>query len=47
MPRKCLGVEVISIMAAMLEGEPCRFVLNLPNEGQVEDLPEGVIVETP
>ena len=33
------GDFAVSVMAAMLGGERARFVLNLPNEGQVEDLP--------
>jgi 6-phospho-beta-glucosidase len=41
------GDFAVSIMAAMLTGEPARFILNVPNAGQVADLPEGAIVETP
>ena len=41
------GDFAVSVMTAMLGGEPSRFVLNLPNDGQVEDLPRGAIVETP
>ena len=41
------GDFAVSVMAAMLGGERARFVLNLPNEGQVEDLPRMAIVETP
>lgn len=41
------GDFAVSLMAAMLTGAPARFILNLPNAGQVPDLPVGAIVETP
>ena len=41
------GDFAVRIGAAMLSGGDLRVILNLPNEGQVEDLPAGVIVETP
>jgi 6-phospho-beta-glucosidase len=41
------GDFAVSIMASMRTGEPARFILNVPNAGQVADLPEGAIVETP
>lgn len=41
------GDFAVEIMAALLGGRPRRTILNLPNEGQLEDLPIGAIVETP
>jgi 6-phospho-beta-glucosidase len=41
------GDFAVRIAATMLTGAEQRVILNLPNEGQVEDLPAGVIVETP
>ena len=41
------GDFAVSIMADVLSGNPGRHILNLPNTGQVEDLPAGAIVETP
>jgi 6-phospho-beta-glucosidase len=41
------GDFAVSIMAAMLTGSPARSILNVPNAGQVPDLPERAIVETP
>jgi 6-phospho-beta-glucosidase len=41
------GDFAISIMAAMLTGLEHRAIVNLPNRGQLEDLPIGAIVETP
>jgi 6-phospho-beta-glucosidase len=41
------GDFAVSVMAAMLGEGPARFVLNLPNEGQVDDLPTGAVVESP
>ncbi|MFM7718545.1 MAG: glycoside hydrolase family 4 [Actinomycetota bacterium] len=42
-----LGDFAIAIVAAMASGAERRFILNLPNAGQVPNLPEGAIVETP
>lgn len=42
-----LGDFAVSIMAAMAAGTASRFILNLPNVGQVPNLPRGAIVETP
>jgi 6-phospho-beta-glucosidase len=41
------GDFAVSIMVAMMGETEHRFILNLPNEGQVEDLPDGAVVETP
>lgn len=41
------GDFAVSVMAAMLTGTHRRAILNLPNVGQVDDLPDGTIVETP
>jgi 6-phospho-beta-glucosidase len=41
------GDFAVGIAATMLSGADRRAILNLPNGGQVEDLPEGVVVETP
>lgn len=41
------GDFAVSIMATIASGSTGRFVLNLPNRGQVDELPEGTIVETP
>ncbi len=41
------GDFAIEIAATIWTGDERRFILNLPNDGQVEDLPSGAIVETP
>jgi 6-phospho-beta-glucosidase len=41
------GDFAVQIGATLLTGETGRFVLNLPNDGQIEDLPPGTVVETP
>lgn len=41
------GDFAVSIMAAMLGHREQRFILNLPNLGQIDDLPQGAVVETP
>lgn len=41
------GDFAVSVMAAMRGEQAGRFVLNLPNRGQVADLPAEAIVETP
>jgi alpha-galactosidase/6-phospho-beta-glucosidase family protein len=38
--------EISDIMAAMWSGEDSVNIVNLPNAGQVRDLPLGVVVET-
>ncbi len=40
------GEEAIEIMRALLGIEPFKTHLNYPNEGQISDLPEDVVVET-
>ncbi len=40
------GEEMVQTMRALLGGNSIRTNLNLPNEGQVPWLPEGVVVET-
>ena len=41
------GDFAVSLMAAIRSGEQARFILNLPNAGTVDDLPDGAIVEAP
>ncbi len=41
------GDFAVSVMAAMRGDEAVRFIVNLPNQGQVADLPAGAIVESP
>ncbi len=41
------GDFAVRIAVTMLTGATQRTILNLPNVGQVEDLPSGAIVETP
>lgn len=41
------GDFAVNVMAAMLSGELGRFILNVPNRGQVDGLPLGAVVETP
>jgi 6-phospho-beta-glucosidase len=41
------GDFAIAIAAALRSGQRHRVILNLPNEGQVADLPTGAVVETP
>ena len=38
--------EISDIMAAMWTGEDSVNIVNLPNAGQVRDLPLGAVVET-
>jgi alpha-galactosidase len=38
--------EISDIMAAMWTGEDSVNIVNLPNAGQVRDLPQGAVVET-
>lgn len=40
------GEMVASIIACRINGSPGWFPLNLPNDGQVADLPTGVVVES-
>jgi 6-phospho-beta-glucosidase len=41
------GDFAVSIMAMALGSAPGRFILNLPNHGAIDDLPEGAVVEAP
>jgi 6-phospho-beta-glucosidase len=41
------GDFAVQVAATLLRGSAQRFILNLPNGGQVEDLPADHIVETP
>jgi 6-phospho-beta-glucosidase len=41
------GDFAVMIAATLLSGGERRCILNLPNRGQVDDLPAGTIVETP
>ncbi|MGH2595536.1 MAG: glycoside hydrolase family 4, partial [Actinomycetota bacterium] len=41
------GDFAISIMATTLGREQGRFILNLPNEGAIDDLPDDAVVEAP
>ena len=41
------GDFAVGVMAAVLTGEPSRFVLNVPNRGAIEGLPDDAIVEVP
>ncbi len=41
------GDFAVSIMAAVLGNAPGRFILNLPNRGAIDDLPDGAVVESP
>jgi 6-phospho-beta-glucosidase len=41
------GDFAVSIMGDVLAAHPGRHILNLPNRGQIDDLPSGAIVETP
>lgn len=38
--------SLADLVAALDGGEPCRAVVNLPNTGQIENLPREVVVET-
>ena len=40
------GEMVAPIIVCHREGKPGNFPLNLPNRGQVPDLPDGVVVES-
>jgi 6-phospho-beta-glucosidase len=41
------GDFAVGVMAAVLSGEPTRLVLNLPNRGAIDGLPDDAIVEVP
>ncbi|MDX6520543.1 MAG: 6-phospho-beta-glucosidase [Gaiellales bacterium] len=41
------GDFAVGLMAAVVSGEPTRFVLNVPNRGGIEGLPDDAIVELP
>ncbi|MDX6546381.1 MAG: 6-phospho-beta-glucosidase, partial [Gaiellales bacterium] len=41
------GDFAVGVMAAVVSGEPTRFVLNVPNRGGIEGLPDDAIVELP
>ena len=41
------GDFAVSIMATVLGNAPGRFILNLPNRGAIDDLPDGAVVESP
>ncbi|HWH65861.1 MAG TPA: hypothetical protein VNS99_07155 [Gaiellales bacterium] len=41
------GDFAVGVMAAVLSGEPRRFVLNVPNRGAIDGLPDDAIVEVP
>jgi 6-phospho-beta-glucosidase len=41
------GDFAVGVMAAVLSGEPSRFVVNVPNHGAIDGLPVDAIVEVP
>jgi 6-phospho-beta-glucosidase len=41
------GDFAVGVMAAVVSGEPTRFVLNVPNQGGIGGLPDDAIVELP
>jgi 6-phospho-beta-glucosidase len=41
------GDFAVGVMAAVLSGEPSRFVVNVPNDGAIDGLPDDAIVEVP
>jgi 6-phospho-beta-glucosidase len=41
------GDFAVGVMAAVVSGEPTRFVLNVPNQGGIDGLPDDAIVELP
>ncbi|MDX6548771.1 MAG: 6-phospho-beta-glucosidase [Gaiellales bacterium] len=41
------GDFAVGVMAAVVSGEPARFVLNVPNRGGIDGLPDDAIVELP
>jgi 6-phospho-beta-glucosidase len=41
------GDFAVGVMAAVVSGEPTRFVLNVPNRGGIDGLPDDAIVELP
>jgi 6-phospho-beta-glucosidase len=41
------GDFAVGVMAAVLSGEPSRFVVNVPNHGAIDGLPDDAIVEVP
>jgi 6-phospho-beta-glucosidase len=41
------GDFAVSIMAAVMGEAPGRFILNLPNHGTIDDLPDAAVVESP
>ncbi len=41
------GDFAVGVMAAVVTGTPTRFVLNVPNRGAIDGLPDDAIVEVP
>lgn len=41
------GDLAIGVIAAVVSGEPARFVLNVPNRGAIPGLPDDAVVELP
>jgi 6-phospho-beta-glucosidase len=41
------GDFAVRIMAAILSGEPARFILNVENRGAIDGLPDDAVVEVP
>jgi 6-phospho-beta-glucosidase len=41
------GDFAVGVMAAVITERPTRFVLNLPNHGAIDGLPDDAIVEVP
>ena len=41
------GDFAVSLLAAMVSGDDARFILNVPNRGAIDGLPEDAVVETP
>ncbi len=40
------GEEMCAIMRGILTGTPVRSIVNMPNQGQIGNLPRGAVVET-
>jgi alpha-galactosidase len=44
-PETVSAEQLAPLMAALLGGPPDLFVVNVPNQGQIDDLPRGAVVE--
>jgi len=46
-PDALSGEQHIPFINSLVTGDPCRLVLNIPNNGTIESIPDDVVVEVP